>query len=224
MTSIVQIYTLQDPDEARDLVRIGVDRVGVTPAQRGLPGEVTVDRAVAIVDAVRGSVVTSALTVETDPDAIVAMAEAVRPDVLHLSGPTRGLTTEDVARIRASLPGVEIMVAVAVEDGSAVDDALEYAAVADTILLDSVTPDVEGIGAAGVVHDWSISRRIVESVDVPVVLAGGLGAHNVAAAIRAVHPWAVDSLTHTNRPLPGGGFRKDLGAVAAFVAAARGAS
>jgi phosphoribosylanthranilate isomerase len=33
----------------------------------------------------------------------------------------------------------------------------------------------------------------------------------------------VDSLTYTNRPLPGGGFRKDLDRVAAFVAAARGA-
>jgi phosphoribosylanthranilate isomerase len=56
-----------------------------------------------------------------------------------------------------------------------------------------------------------------------VILAGGLSPENVADSIRAVGPWVVDSLTHTNRPLPGGGFRKDLARVEAFVAAARGA-
>jgi phosphoribosylanthranilate isomerase len=54
-----------------------------------------------------------------------------------------------------------------------------------------------------------------------VILAGGLSPDNVAAAVRAVHPWGVDSLTHTNRPLPGGGFRKDLKRVREFVSAAR---
>jgi phosphoribosylanthranilate isomerase len=58
---------------------------------------------------------------------------------------------------------------------------------------------------------------------VPVILAGGLAPENVADAIRAVRPWAVDSLTHTNRQLPGGRFCKDLARVRAFVAAARGA-
>jgi phosphoribosylanthranilate isomerase len=33
----------------------------------------------------------------------------------------------------------------------------------------------------------------------------------------------VDSLTHTNQPLPGGGFRKDEQRVRQFVEAARGA-
>jgi phosphoribosylanthranilate isomerase len=45
----------------------------------------------------------------------------------------------------------------------------------------------------------------------------------VADAIDAVRPWGVDSLTHTSRPLPAGGFRKDIAKVAAFVEAARNA-
>lgn len=67
------------------------------------------------------------------------------------------------------------------------------------------------------------SRAIVESVQVPVILAGGLSPENVGDAIRAVRPWGVDSLTHTNRPLGGGGFQKDLDRVRAFIAAARSA-
>ncbi len=47
----------------------------------------------------------------------------------------------------------------------------------------------EGWGA----HDST--RRIVEAVDVPVYLAGGLNADNVAEAIRRVRPFAVDLCT-----------------------------
>ena len=41
-------------------------------------------------------------------------------------------------------------------------------------------------------HDWDISRKIVEISPVPVILAGGLSADNVRAAIAAVHPAGVD--------------------------------
>jgi phosphoribosylanthranilate isomerase len=61
----------------------------------------------------------------------------------------------------------------------------------------------------------------VQQVQIPVILAGGLSSENVAEAIRVVRPWAVDSLTHTNRALPDGGFRKDLDRVRQFVEAAR---
>jgi phosphoribosylanthranilate isomerase len=128
-----------------------------------------------------------------------------------------------VAALRARLPGVLIMQAVSVTGPESVAVARAYAEVADYLILDTQAPDIPGIGASGATHDWSVSRRIVDSVRVPVILAGGLSPENVAEAVRAVSPWGVDSLTHTNRPLPGGGFRKDLERVAAFVAAARGA-
>ena len=49
-----------------------------------------------------------------------------------------------------------------------------------------------GPGGSGTTHDWNISRRIVSSSKVPVILAGGLSPSNVAVAIRAVRPYAVD--------------------------------
>ncbi len=55
-----------------------------------------------------------------------------------------------------------------------------------------------------------------------MILAGGLSPENVARAIAEVDPWGVDSLTHTNQTLPGGGFKKDLGKIKDFIQAARG--
>jgi phosphoribosylanthranilate isomerase len=56
-------------------------------------------------------------------------------------------------------------------------------------------------------------------VGIPVILAGGLTAKNVGAAIRAIHPWGVDSNTSTNKP--GSNTDKDLDLIADFVNAIR---
>jgi phosphoribosylanthranilate isomerase len=164
-----------------------------------------------------------ALTVDMDPARIITLVEVVKPAILHLCPLADAITPETVAALRARLPGIPVMQAVSVTGPESVRVACEYGEVADYLILDTQAPDIPGIGASGVTHDWSVSRAIVDAVRIPVILAGGLSPENVADAIRAVGPWGVDSLTHTNRPLPGGGFRKDLARVEAFVAAARGA-
>ena len=216
----VQIYTMQSAAEAEAVAAVGVHHIGVTPAEAGLPGEVSLEVAAGICSAMSAVATTSALTVDVDLDTIVAMVRTVQPDILHLCGPPGAVSPADVARLRRSVPGVAIMQAIAVTGPDAVAVARSYEAVVEFLLLDSVDPAIPGVGAAGTVHDWGVSAAIVAAVDVPVILAGGLSPENVASAIATVQPWGVDSLTHTNRPLDGGGFRKDLDAVNRFVAAA----
>jgi phosphoribosylanthranilate isomerase len=219
----IQIYTMQTPEEAQAIVDLGVDHIGITPASRGLPGEVDFDTARAICAAVGKRAVKVALSVEADPDAITAMVRAVKPDVLHLCGLAGVVPPEAVRALRVRLPGLRIMQAISITGPEAVATAHAYQSVADYLILDTQAPDIAGIGASGQTHDWTVSRRIVEESTIPVILAGGLSPDNVAAAIRAVRPWGVDSLTHTNQPLPGGGFRKDVERIRRFVEAARGA-
>jgi len=218
---IVQIYTAQSADEAVALAERGVDHVGLTPTTVGLPGQISEAVAAEAVAALRGRARSVALSVETELTEIARMAAAVRPDILHLCGEIGAVTPDDVRELRGMLPaGMEIMQAIAVGADDDIAMAREYAQVADYLILDSYTTDVQGVGAAGVTHDWSRSAEIVASVDIPVILAGGLSAENVAESIAAVRPWGVDSLTLTNRPLGDGRFEKDLDAVAAFVAGA----
>lgn len=221
---IVQIYTAQRVDEALALADAGVDHIGVTVSDRGLPGEIGLETGREVVEALRGRVASVALTVETDPLAVQMFVAALRPDILHLCGTTAGFPPARVSELREWLRcrrlETLLMQAIAVSGPEAVGEARRFAPHVDWLILDSLTETVEGIGAAGVVHDWSISRRIAEESPVPVILAGGLGPENVAQAVREVHPAGVDSLTLTNRRLPGGGFEKDLDAVARFVAEA----
>ncbi len=218
----VQIYTMQSVAEAEAVASLGVDHVGVTPSSRGLPGEVDYAVAAEICRGVAGVATSVALSVDVDLGAIKDMVRAVMPDVLHLCGPPGAVGPPAVAELRRALPHVTIMQAVAVTGREAIDVARSYDAVADFLLLDSVNPEIPGVGAAGTVHDWEVSAAVVEAVRAPVLLAGGLSPENVAAAIAIVNPWGVDSLTHTNQPVDHGRFRKDLDLVSRFVTAARG--
>lgn len=224
----IQIYTMQTVAEALELAALGVDCLGVTPSARGLPGEISNTTARQIVDALEGKATRVALSVESDPDAIAAMVDAVRPDMLHLCGDIAKVTPDVVRTLRDgfahSHPALKILQAIPMTGPEALGHAEAFEPVADVFILDSVAAHIGGIGAAGVTHDWSLSREIVVRSKLPVILAGGLGPDNVGAAIRAVRPWAVDSLTHTNRALPEGGFRKDAAKVAAFVSAVKAAA
>ena len=221
---IIQIYTAQSPREAVELAALGVDHVGLTPSSIGLPGEIDLATAPACAEALRGRATSVALSVSSDLEEIASVVGAVRPDIVHLCASPGAVPPAAVATLRKDLGHARIMQAIAMTGPEAVDAACAYASVADILILDSLAADVEGVGAAGTTHDWTVSAQIVEAVDIPVILAGGLAPDNVAAAIGAVKPWGVDSLTHTNRSVRGGGFVKDLGLVREFCRAAREAA
>ena len=220
----VQIYTMQSVEEALEIVSLGVDHIGITPSSIGLPGEIDFNTGRAIADRVGGSAVCVALTVESDFKAIEIMVKAVQPDILHLCGLENSIPPEAVLELRDQIPDLPIMQAVSVSGPDALEVALSYQEVADYLILDTQAPDIAGIGASGVTHDWNISRRIIQELKIPVILAGGLSPENVAEAIDHVQPWAVDSLTHTNHYLPEGEFHKDLDKIRKFVEAAKGSS
>ena len=222
---IIQIYTAQTPKEGLALARLGVNHVGITPASSGLPGEVTEEQGRLIFESIGSLAVKVALSVEQDLDRIATMVRNVRPEVLHLCGdPDKMVSPEGVTELKRMLPGLKVMQAIPVTGREALAIAQSYQEVADYLILDSFSPAIGGVGAAGVTHDWSISREIVAQSRLPVILAGGLSPENVAEAIGAVRPWGVDSLTRTNLPLGGGKFRKDLDLVQQFISNAQAAS
>jgi phosphoribosylanthranilate isomerase len=122
------------------------------------------------------------------------------------------------ADLRRELPGVEIIQVVHVTGESAVATAVAVAPEVDGILLDSGSPagPCPQLGGTGRPHDWLLSRRIRQAVDVPVYLAGGLRAENVAAAIALVRPYGVDVCTGVRTAN-----RLDAEKLGAFMAAVR---
>ena len=120
-----------------------------------------------------------------DVDGAVQLAELIGADVLQVHG---SLSAADLAELKGR---VSQKLVAAVAAGSNLNEIRNYAVSADAVLLDSVAQGK--LGGTGNVHDWNKSAAIVESLKVPVILAGGLNPANVADAIEKVRPYAVDA-------------------------------
>ncbi|MCB2308757.1 phosphoribosylanthranilate isomerase [Clostridium estertheticum] len=214
-----QIYSLVNYNESVETMNAGADHIGLVPMQSGgvpahrVPFDV-VDRI--FTEAKKRGVKCVAIMLNTDPDEMIFIANRVKPDILHIAGMK---FTADVAfaeRLHKECPGVKLMQAVLVDGLEAVERAKEYAKFCDYILTDSGLAADTGIGASGMTHDWNIDAEIVRSVNIPVIIAGGLGPDNVEECIKQVKPYGVDSLTKTSYKYDDGVMEKDIPKVKEF--------
>ena len=215
---LTQIYEISSPDEARGVSEIGIDHVGVLVGDGEFPREQPLSRAAEIAAAIVAPARFSALFLTARVAMIIEWARALKPAIIHLGAAPELLAPDQVAIIKAALADSLIMRSVPVYGEESIDIARTYEGVANYLLLDSHRPSDKQIGALGVPHDRSISRRIVEAVGTSVILAGGLGPDNVAQAIAVVRPAGVDSKTKTDRE---GSHAKDLERVRRFYETAR---
>ena len=220
----IQIYGIKTLEDALAIVDMGAQHIGLE-VESDLEDQKTIRN---IIDHLPSSVITVLLPLFTDPDEIIEVTSLLAPNILHLCADVDEYSENDLQRIKSGLPSIQIMLSVPVGSPGYADRidslaiALELQQNADFILLDTKFPDDETglpgwIGVTGKVHDWEVSRRIVERCSVPVILAGGLTPENVTEAINTVHPWGIDS----NTPLNLRKGKKDLGKVRAFIEAIR---
>lgn len=217
---LTQIYEVSDPDEATAISSTGVDHIGVLIGDGEFPREQTIEVAQRIAAAIHPPSKFSALFLTHNTTLIERWARKLRPHIVHLGAATDLLRPPQVAELKGKLGSALVMRSIPVSGEESIELAKSYETIADFLLLDSYRPSDRQIGALGTTHDWSISRRIVELVGIPVILAGGLGPENVADAIRQVRPAGVDSKTRTDRD---GSHAKDLDRVRRFHHAARAA-
>ena len=220
MPRLVQIYEVTSPEEASALVRLGVDHIGVLVGKGKFPREQSYAATREIFAAVPLSAKKSSLSLADDTREIAEVVEETCPDILHLGTRPEALTPSQVLELKRRFPKLKIMRTIPVRDESDIESARTYEGVADFLLLDTWKTGEPEIGACGLVHDWTISRRIVAEVNIAVILAGGIGPENAADAIRLVSPAGVDSKTKTDLP---DGSAKDLSKIRAFVEAVHSA-
>lgn len=194
----VMVCGSRDEADVEALVEAGVDAVGlITEVWQPLACNLSREEARRLAARVPPFVATVLVLTEERPDEIRRLVEHVSPCAVQLHGFN---SPEDVAFLREKLR-VKIIKTLhlqgerLVEDGAPERLARDYLqAGADALLLDSFH---EGkVGATGRRVDFRVARRLRDAARPrPLILAGGLNAANVAQAIRAVRPFAVDVFT-----------------------------
>ena len=200
----VKICGITREEDLHCAVALGADALGFVfypPSPRRLSAE----RAAELVAEVPPFITTVGLFVNAEPATVRRVLESVPLQLLQFHG------DEDAAYCRQF--GRPYIKAARMRPDF---DLVEYAASfpdASGLLLDAF---VEGYGGGGQVFDWGL---IPDVLPLPLILSGGLDAANVAAAINAVQPWAVDvsSGVETGKGI------KDAAKIAAFITGVRNA-
>ena len=162
--------------------------VGEMPSGPGVIGEELMARIAATIPP---AVASFLLTCGQDAARIVEQQRRARTNTVQICDRLERGSYEE---LRASLLGIALVQVVHVTGPESIEEAARVASRVDALLLDSGDQrlPVKELGGTGRTHDWALSRLIRESVGVPVFLAGGLNASNVAEAVRQVGPFGVD--------------------------------
>jgi len=187
----IKICCIATIDEARLAIQYGASAIGLVSHMPSGPGVIPEKIITRIANQVPPPIGTFLLTSETDTRRIIEQQKRCRINTLQLCDRLMIGTHQD---LRDELPGVKIVQVIHVQDAGSIDEAGSAATTADALLLDSGKPSgaVKVLGGTGKVHNWELSKQIVEIVDIPVFLAGGLNASNVITAINQVNPFGVD--------------------------------
>lgn len=178
MRTRVKICGITRAEDAIAAVQHGADAIGLVFVEAS-PRHVDIAQAQAVIHGLPPFVTVVGLFVDTEPAFIERVIKEVRLDMLQFHGDESPEECQRYAR--------PYMKAIRVRpDTNLLQYALDYQR-ASALLLDA---HVEGVaGGTGQRFDWTL---IPPGLPLPIVLAGGLNAENVADAIRQVRPYAVD--------------------------------
>ena len=210
---LAKICGIKNIHDAQGAAVAGADLLGFHVELHGGRSPLSADDAAKIIASLPEGVASVVVTSVAEPQRLIELAQTTGAKILQLYGDA---TPETILEVKAALPAVQIWKVINVSGADALQKAQKYESVADALALDSA-PKAGRRGGTGETHDWNISKKIVASVAIPVVLAGGLNAENVAEAIQTALPYAVDVNSGVSNP----DGSKDLAKVEIFVARAK---
>lgn len=187
----VKICCMGSLAEAWMAIENGAAAVGLVSAMPSGPGVIAEDLIAEIAAHLPPAIGSFLLTCKTDPTAIIEQQRRLRVNTIQICD---RLELSDYQTLREGLPGISLVQVIHVNGIEALAEAISVAPFVNAVLLDSGNQSlpVKELGGTGRTHDWSLSVQIREAIDVPLFLAGGLRAENVAEAIRRVRPFGVD--------------------------------
>ena len=213
----IQIAGVRDLDEARLLMECGIKYLGFPLRLPVNKEDLSEPAAAAIIRSIRPPGYGVAITYQSTAEDIVEFMEYLGASLVQLHG---DIAPQELARLKGLRPHLTVIKSLVIGERpfqELVDTLQRLSAFVDAFITDTFDPATGASGATGKLHDWQLSRRLVELATRPVILAGGLTPENVHEAIKMVAPAGVD--VHTGVEDPAG--HKDAVKVRRFEAEAR---
>ena len=241
---IIQIYEIQTPHEAETLIEYGIHHIGSVLTPEVALNQPILKETIEVVKSSESK--RSLIPLFSNADSIFHALDFYKPDIVHFcedlyrfkkNRPALNFLIDLQQKIKDRFPGILIMRSIPIPQPGIAElipsielaKAFEHVSdffLTDTVIMNNSVPvpeeqPVNGfVGITGLACNWDIARKLVDSTDTPVILAGGLSPDNVFDGIMKVMPSGIDSCTHTNAiDMQGNSvrFKKDMGRGKRFV-------
>ena len=187
----IKICCIKSIQEAQTAYEAGADAIGLVANMPSGPGVIDDQLIATIAKAVPADLKTFLLTSEKTAEAIYNHHQKVGTTTIQI---VDYLPISELSQLRKQMPDTELVQVIHIEDQHSIDLAHRYAPFVNALLLDSGNTKlaVKELGGTGRTHDWSISQRVVQEINLPVFLAGGIHSGNIGKAIEQVMPYGID--------------------------------
>jgi len=191
MRTKLKVCCISSVSEARLAIDYGASALGLVSEMPSGPGIISEEEIIQIAKNIPPEVSTFLLTSRQDTSEIIQQQKICRVNTIQICDK---LTNGSYQDLRDAMPGISLVQVIHVVGRESIDEAISISSDVDAILLDSGNQNlkVKKLGGTGCTHDWSISREIKDSINIPLFLAGGLNPMNVRKAVEIVKPYGVD--------------------------------
>ncbi len=187
----IKICCIGNITEAKIAIKMGASAIGLVSEMPSGPGVISMDNIKLIAAVVPPPIATFLLTSKQDVNEIIKQHNYCRTNTIQICDDLMIGTHRD---LKEALPGIAIVQVIHVRDKESIGEALAIQNDVDAILLDSgnQSQQVKELGGTGKTHNWEVSCKIREKLNIPIFLAGGIKPNNIAQAIDQVHPFGID--------------------------------
>jgi len=211
---IIQIYEIQEPQDAEKCVEIGIDHIGSVLLSENDWKKILIKDVVNVISSSDSK--SSIIPLFNNPDIISRVIDYYHPNIIHLcenlidseghieSKALSGAVSSQ-SLIRNRFPEFLIMRSLPIPKSGITKHfkpsiiANEFEEITDFFLTDTWLGTESGfIGITGEQQDLDLAHEFIVSSKIPVILAGGLSPDNVYDSIIKTSPFGVDSCTRTN--------------------------
>lgn len=186
----IQMAGIRNVKDALMCVQCGVNIIGLLVGQAHTSDDfIGKELAKEIKDALPSNVKTTLITHLENAEEIIQIAQFIDVDYIQLHS---HLPETEVEIIKSKLPYKKLIRLIHIDtDGKLLTD-VDKIKIADFYFTDSINLKTNQVGGTGLTHNLEADKLLIETLNKPVFIAGGLTPENVREAVKFCKPYGVD--------------------------------
>lgn len=186
----IQMAGIRNVKDAIMCVECGVNIIGLLVGQAHTSDDfITKELARDIKSVLPQGIKTTLITHLEVASEIIEIASFIDVDYIQLHS---HLPEREVEKIRDALPDKKLLRLIHIDTNGKLITDISQIKFVDFYFTDSINLKTNQVGGTGLTHNLDTDKKLIDSLDKPVFIAGGLTPENVANAVKYCKPYGVD--------------------------------